>query len=326
MASSSLASILSVIILGYLLPTVIALGLHIQIYPSSYIKWRARYTTMRIGSTQGPLGRLEPDIHSTTETFLKAIKAHTAAHSRQVMLGDATVTTQNTFDAMRVSRMFAEVVSRLSGWDPGKVTITNNEDIRRIFVKFTTSIGDYTITGHFSLQFHVLLYYMPDQRVIDCQKELSEVIDSAKSGEEQLANDSDSAIAASVNAHGAANISDIELFERLYNDDDLMRDLEEKIDDAAGAELRQLADKKKRLFAELDALLTETYQTTPVLIDDARLVTGEEGCLCTFDVERESAGRRLAIPDEIEHHILDAMAERICEVQQKLEQYGCTTT
>ena len=35
----------------------------------------------------------------------------------------------------------------------------------------------------------------------------------------------------------------------------------------------------------LDNLLVETYQTTPVLIDDTRLVTGEEGCLCTFDLE-----------------------------------------
>ena len=35
----------------------------------------------------------------------------------------------------------------------------------------------------------------------------------------------------------------------------------------------------------ISILLLETYQTTPVLIDDTRLVTGEEGCLCTFDIE-----------------------------------------
>jgi len=39
------------------------------------------------------------------------------------------------------------------------------------------------------------------------------------------------------------------------------------------------------LFKELNDYLIETYQIVPILIDDARLVTGEEGCLCTFDLE-----------------------------------------
>ena len=38
-------------------------------------------------------------------------------------------------------------------------------------------------------------------------------------------------------------------------------------------------------FNELDSLLVETYQITSTLIDDSKLVTGEEGCLCTFDLE-----------------------------------------
>ena len=32
-------------------------------------------------------------------------------------------------------------------------------------------------------------------------------------------------------------------------------------------------------------MLIETYQTSSVLIDDTRLVEGEEGCLCTLDIE-----------------------------------------
>ena len=39
------------------------------------------------------------------------------------------------------------------------------------------------------------------------------------------------------------------------------------------------------MFKELDSLLIETYQTSSVLIDDPRLVSGEEGCLCTLDIE-----------------------------------------
>ncbi|MGI0003856.1 MAG: hypothetical protein ACREAX_01020, partial [Candidatus Nitrosotenuis sp.] len=43
--------------------------------------------------------------------------------------------------------------------------------------------------------------------------------------------------------------------------------------------------RKKELFKELDNLLVETYQTTSVLIDENRLVTGEEGCVSTFDLD-----------------------------------------
>ncbi|KPU81428.1 hypothetical protein JI55_00965, partial [Nitrosopumilus sp. PRT-SC01] len=42
---------------------------------------------------------------------------------------------------------------------------------------------------------------------------------------------------------------------------------------------------KTKLFDELDSLLIETYQITSVLIDDNRLITGEEGCLFTVDLE-----------------------------------------
>ena len=56
-------------------------------------------------------------------------------------------------------------------------SISNNEDIRRIFSKFEIMEGNYLLSGHLSIQFHVLLYCRPDQRVLDCQKELSEIVD-----------------------------------------------------------------------------------------------------------------------------------------------------
>ena len=281
--------------------------------------------SMRVGDTRGPLDPLESDVRSAEGAFLEAIRHHTAAVTRNVMLGDATITTQETFDADGVGRMFSSVVSGLDGWGPGDVTITNNEDIRRVFVKFVTHVGEYTMTCHFSLQFHVLLYYMPDQRVVDCQKDLSRVIDEAKSGEERLADDSDAIVSEGVRAPGEGDISEMELFERLYRDDSLVERLEARLEGATSEKLRRLADEKRRLFAELDGLLTETYQTSPVLIDDARLVTGEEGCLCTFDVERESGGVRATMPEAMDDRTLGIMRERIREVRRALEPYGHPT-
>ena len=98
----------------------------------------------------------------------------------KVMMGDSTVTEQKTFDPKSVSDYFQKIGKNLKEWSLQEVSISNNEDLRRIFTKFEIMEGNYLISGHISIQFHVLLYYKPEQRVIDCQKELSEVIDKTK--------------------------------------------------------------------------------------------------------------------------------------------------
>ena len=35
----------------------------------------------------------------------------------------------------------------------------------------------------------------------------------------------------------------------------------------------------------------------PVLIDEARLVTGEEGCVCNIDIERVENGQKISLFD-----------------------------
>ena len=39
------------------------------------------------------------------------------------------------------------------------------------------------------------------------------------------------------------------------------------------------------MLNQLDDLLLETFQTSLILIDEQRLVNGEEGCLCNIDLE-----------------------------------------
>nr|AIE94667.1 hypothetical protein [uncultured marine thaumarchaeote AD1000_49_H01] len=51
-------------------------------------------------------------------------------------------------------------------------------------------------------------------------------------------------------------------------------------------DLQKISQRKESLLKELDDLLLETYQMEPILIDEARLVTGEEGCVCNIDIER----------------------------------------
>ena len=56
------------------------------------------------------------------------------------------------------------------------------------------------------------------------------------------------------------------------------------IDDSQSAVV-DIKEMKNQLFKELDNLLLETFHTTPVIIDEQKLVNGEEGCLCNIDLE-----------------------------------------
>jgi len=64
--------------------------------------------------------------------------------------------------------------------------------------------------------------------------------------------------------------------EKIMNETELQTD----------GDLQKINQHKENLLKALDDLLLETYQMEPILIDEARLVTGEEGCVCNIDIER----------------------------------------
>ncbi len=249
------------------------------------------------------------------QLFLKKAIELTEMKEIGVMLGDATVTKQKTFNPSKIKNFFSNINKNLSEWNVHDVTITNNEDIRRIFTKFEVKEGNYLISGHLSVQFHVLLYYRPDQRVVDCQKELGEIIDLTKDKEEKLADKSDQFILDKLKEMGYKDFDHQNLFEILYENDELREKVYKEINQKAGVDFQKLSKKKSELFRELDSLLLETYQTSQLLIDDARLVTGEEGCLCTIDIEfmknniKEGQFDPKKIPNDVKKKILDRLEE-----------------
>jgi len=200
-------------------------------------------------------------------------------------MGDSTITEQKTFDPKQIMNYLEKISQKLTDWSLHDVSVTNNEDLRRIFTKFEITEGNYLISGHISLQFHVLLFYKPLQRVIDCQKELAEIVDKTKNKETELSNNSDQHVLDKLKEMGYKDFDHQKLFEVFYENEEFSKKVYEEIEKDAGEEFKKLTEKKNELFKELDSLLVETYQTSSVLIDDARLVAGEEGCLCTLDIE-----------------------------------------
>ncbi|KAG2472618.1 MAG: hypothetical protein NPMRTH4_1890004 [Nitrosopumilales archaeon] len=219
------------------------------------------------------------------EQFLNHIKNLTKTTSIKVMLGDSTITQQLTFDQTKIKKFFENFIKKLEDWSVQEVSTSNNEDLRRLFIKFQVREGNYLLSGHFSIQFHVLLYYKPEYRVIECQKELSEILDSTKDKESEIKNFGDEFIINKLKGMGYKDLDHQGLFELFFNDDALQDKIYKEIEEKYDIDFQKVSKKKAMLFNELDGYLIETYQSVPILIDDARLVTGEEGCLCTFDLE-----------------------------------------
>ena len=67
--------------------------------------------------------------------------------------------------------------------------------------------------------------------------------------------------------------------------------------DESQPESLNIQSQKNQLFKELDDLLLETFHTTAVLIDEQKLVNGEEGCLCNIDLEYINNGAKQGLID-----------------------------
>jgi len=243
------------------------------------------------------------------EQFLNHIKNQTKTTSIKVMLGDSTITQQLTFDPNKIKKFFENFIKKLQDWSVQEVTTSNNDDLRRLFTKFQVREGNYLLSGHFSIQFHVLLYYKPEYRVIECQKELSEILDATKGKESEMKDLGDEFIINKLKEMGYKDLDHQALFELFFNDDALQDKIYKEIEQKYDIDFQKVSKKKSMLFNELDDYLIETYQIVPILIDDARLVTGEEGCLCTFDLEfiknknREGMFNTKKIPDIVKQKI-----------------------
>tara|TARA_B110000014_G_scaffold129434_1_gene89238 strand:+ start:589 stop:1434 length:846 start_codon:yes stop_codon:yes gene_type:complete len=230
------------------------------------------------------------------DEFLKKIAYETRNISCDVMLGDSSTKKVETFDIKNVETFFGNFDSKLSGWNSQGVTYSADEDLRRIFTKSELRIGDYILSLHVSLQYRVLLYYKPIQKVIELQKNLADIIDNSENSESKYEDEGDRLIIEKLNELGFKDMPKQELFELFYNDEALAFKIKKMIDNSQ-SEVVDIQGKKNKLFKELDNLLLETFHTTAVIIDEQKLVNGEEGCLCNMDLEYIDNGAKQGLID-----------------------------
>ena len=272
---------------------------------------------MRLGTPTSNeyMKKVNSKIEEIQKSYQETLNILTKTVDTKVMLGDSTITQQSTFDPNMVKDYYQKIVKKLEGWTIQDITITNNEDLRRIFSKFEIREGNYLLSGHMSIQFHVLLYYKPDYRVIECQKELAEIIEQTKDSETNVADMSEEFVINKLKEIGYKDLDHQNLFEVFYENDELREKIYKEIEDSTDTDFQKLSKKKMELFNELDSFLIETYQTTNVLIDDTRLVSGEEGILCTFDLEfiKDKTKEGLFDPKKMSSEVQEKIYRRLEE-------------
>ena len=278
---------------------------------------------MRLGSRSSNefIQLLNEKNESIQKAYLPKMIDLTKMIDVKVMMGDSTITEQKTFDPKKISDYFQKINDSLREWSVQDVSVTNNQDVRRIFTKFEIREGSYLLSGHLSLQFHVLLYYRPVQRVIDCQKELAELVDLTKNEQEKLSDSSDQIVLNKLKEMGYKDFDHQKLFEVFYENDEFRERVFDEIQKDAGVDFQEMSEKKSKLFYELDSLLVETYQTSNVLIDDPRLVAGEEGCLLTLDLEFIKNGNREGVfdPRKMSDAVKDSILKRLSELEKIIQ-------
>jgi hypothetical protein len=128
------------------------------------------------------------------------------------------------------------------------------------------------------------LFYKLDHRVIEIQKELSEISDMIAKLQVKVGPENDKIIEEKLKQKGYQAMDDQKLFEVLFNREDITQDIIQSIE-VSHAEHTKLVSNRDRLFGELDNMLIEVYHTTSVMIDENRMIAAEEGCLCNFNLE-----------------------------------------
>jgi len=249
---------------------------------------------MRLGSKTDDefLIKLNKKNSQIQSIFHEKIKEIAKKHLVDVMMQDGIVKKQETFDVEKIHQVYNGFANRLQDWTLDGISSTNDEGIRRNFIKLNTNADNCRISLHFSIQYHVILFYQPNYEVMKKQKELSDFMDMTKKQEGELTEKSDHVILEKLRAEGYKDLDTQNLFEIFYNDDKIREKIMNEIDLQTDGDLQKISQRKENLLKELDDLLLETYQMEPILIDEARLVTGEEGCVCNIDIEMIENGQK----------------------------------
>jgi hypothetical protein len=225
--------------------------------------------------------------NSISQKYLENIKNHVQLQKVNVMLADASVTQQDTFEPQNVA-MFYEMLSRkMKEWPSQGIAKTDTDDLRRLHVLFTTLIENYSLSCYLGIQYHALPFYKLDDKVKDIQMEIMELDEKVTATREGIAVKENAAIEDVLRNRNITNLGFEEMLETIYNDEQLYNELTRKVSDIENShpEYLKMVERKDALVEELKNMIIELYRTKLFLLDHNQLMQGEEGVAVYFDLE-----------------------------------------
>jgi hypothetical protein len=235
-------------------------------------------------------------VETINEEFVYFLKPKLQMKKVDVMLGDGTITNAETFDPKEIANEFRRILENLNNWIVTDISNSKTEDLYRLYFQITCNIDKFYIYGYFGIQFHVLHYYKLDKGVIKIQKELIKLNQDVSESIISLADKGNAIIEDELRRQGINNLSFEELFAKIYENNNLMNNLEQK---ALKLEKRfpQLQDsenKREQLISQLNDMIIDLYRITPVKMDYNGLMQGEEGIVSYFEIEiiKNKTGKR----------------------------------
>jgi hypothetical protein len=260
------------------------------------------------------------------EAYLDAARPAIEMRKASAMLGDGTVAQTDTFDPQNVQTFYQRLTNQLEGWLASGISKSVTDDLHRLFCQFNRDVGRYHISGYFGVQFHALPYYKADKRVIEIQKELATMADGAAPIFADMTGKADQALRQELERRGFAELGFEELFAKMFDDEKLAEDLDRKATSVEGEfpQFQDMGRRKNALFAELNDLMIELYQTAQAPIDYNRLMQGEEGVCTYFDIEvvkNRKAGKRKAVFEtkKIPKKEADSVAKELLSVARAVK-------
>ncbi|MFQ5970093.1 MAG: hypothetical protein ACE5J2_06335 [Nitrososphaerales archaeon] len=239
-----------------------------------------------------------------------------------VMLADASVTQQDTFEPQKVALFFGMLGRKLRSWSWQGIEKTDMDDLNRLHAQFTTSIDKYHLSCYLGIQYHALPFYKFDKTIMDIQKEIMELDEKAAKIRESTDSRENLALAEELKKRRISDLRFDEMLERMYNDQELTSELTQKVTEIEKLypEYGQITKRRDELVSELKNMIIELYTIKPVLIDHNKLAQGEEGATIYFDLEMDNKGERsgnISI-EKIPTITRKAIVDRMKEVEQAL--------
>jgi len=241
--------------------------------------------------TQDTVILLNQFYENIKNVFEDSIRNNIVTIETKVMLGDFSVIETKSFDPNKILTLFQNFEKMLNtkskNWQSVPVQSTKSDDIRRLYFQLSLEIDKFYFYIYMGIQFHSLLYYQIDKQVIQTAKKIRELEQLNNSAKSEISIKGDQIIKQELEKLGYTGVDNTQLFEELFTQKDLTRNLVEKASSIEEnyPDIEKNNDQILNLKKELENLIIETYHIDLASLDQNKMLQGENGMVIYVDFE-----------------------------------------